>query len=119
MSDRLQLYLHQMEAAGSDVCRFVEGMSREAFLKDVLVQRAVGMSLLMLGEAVVRLAREYPEILVDHPEIPWTEIQGLRDRIAHGYFDIDLTIVWETTRTSLPDLLERLKALRNWRAQGE
>lgn len=119
MSDRLPFYLRQMEMAGSDACRFVEGMSREAFLQDVLVQRAVGMSLLMLGEAVVRLAREYPEVLVDHPSIPWTEVQGLRNRIAQGYFDIDLAIVWETTRTSLPDLIERLQALRNWRAQGE
>ncbi|MGI2031423.1 HepT-like ribonuclease domain-containing protein [Rhizobium panacihumi] len=119
MSDRLQLYVKQMETSGVDACNFVEGMSRDAFLKNVLVQRAVGMSLLMLGEAVVRLAREYPEVLVDHPSIPWAEIQGLRHRIAHGYFDIDLSIVWETTQASLPDLIGQLQALRHWRAQGE
>src|SRR4051812_17998711 len=119
MTDRLQLYLHQMQVAASDVCNFIEGMDKAAFLDNLIVQRAVGMSILMLGEAVVRLARDNPEFPVDHPEIPWQNIQGLRNRIAHGYFDIDLDIVWDTANASLPELLSQLDALRHWRAQGE
>lgn len=119
MTDRIPLYLQQMQIAASDACRFIEGMDREAFLKNVLVQRAVGMSIVMLGEAVARLAKEYPDVLINRPDIPWYEIQGLRNRIAHGYFDIDLNIVWETTATSLPDFLDKLDSLHNWRAQGE
>ena len=108
-----------MRTAASDACRFVNHMTRDAFLKDVLVQRAVGMSILMFGEAVIRLIRDYPEVTVDHPEFPWQEIQGLRNRIAHGYFEIDLNIVWETVTVSLPDFLEKLDVLENWRFQGE
>jgi uncharacterized protein with HEPN domain len=108
-----------MQTAASDACGFVAGMKREDFLKDVLVQRAVGMSILMLGEAVIRLVRDYPEFLLDHPNMPWQEIQGLRNRIAHGYFDIDLNIVWETAHVSLPDFLDKLQMLQNWHAQGE
>jgi uncharacterized protein with HEPN domain len=118
MTDKLRLYLHQMQVAASDVCDFTKGMEA-AFLENLIVQRAVGMSILMLGEAVVRLARDNPEFLVDHPEIPWQNILGLRNRIAHGYFNIDLNIVWETANTSLPNLLDQLQFLRNIHAQGE
>jgi uncharacterized protein with HEPN domain len=119
MTDKLRLYLHQMQVAASDVCDFTKGMDKAAFLENLIVQRAVGMSILMLGEAVVRLARDNPEFLVDHPEIPWQNILGLRNRIAHGYFNIDLNIVWETANTSLPNLLDQLQFLRNIHAQGE
>jgi uncharacterized protein with HEPN domain len=119
MTDRQSLYLHQMRMAASDIGDFVDGMDRDAFLNDVLVQRAVGMSILMIGEAVIRLVREYPEFPSDHPELPWSEIQGLRNRIAHGYFDIDMNIVWETARHSIPEFLNKLQALESWRAQGE
>lgn len=119
MTDRLRLYLHQMQTAASEACRFIDGMDRDEFLKDVLVQRAVGMSILMLGEAVTRLAKEYPDVLINRSDIPWHDIQGLRNRIAHGYFEIDLNIVWETAATSLPDFLCKLDSLHNWRAQGE
>jgi len=119
MTDRLQLYLHQMQVAASDACDFIKGMDKTAFLSNLVVQRAVGMSILMLGEAVVRLAKDNPEFLIEHPDIPWQNIQGLRNRIARGYFDIDLSIVWETVSKSLPDFLNQLQALRNWRAQGE
>jgi len=108
-----------MQVSASDACDFVKGMNKDAFLKNLIVQRAVGMSILMLGEAVVRLARDNPEFLAEHPDIPWQNIQGLRNRIAHGYFEIDLNIVWETVTKSLPDLLDQLQLLHNWRAQGE
>lgn len=119
MTDRRPLYLHQMRTAAADVVGFIEGMSRDDFRKNVMVQRAVGMSILMLAEAGLRLSKEYPEFPVDHPEIPWPAIQGLRNRIAHGYFDIDLDIVWRTASVSLPELIDQLHALGNWRAQGE
>lgn len=108
-----------MQLAASDACDFVSGMDRETFLNDVRTQRAVGMSLVMLGEVVTRLAKEAPEILTEHPDIPWHNIQGLRNRLAHGYFEIDLNIVWETAKNSLPDLLDKLHLLRNWHAEGE
>ncbi|AYD01878.1 DUF86 domain-containing protein [Neorhizobium sp. NCHU2750] len=119
MKDRTRLYLHQMHSAGADACRFVQGMDREAFLDNLLVQRGVGMSILMLGEAVVRMARENPEFLADHPEVPWSQIQGLRNRIAHGYFEIDLGIVWETVQVAIPEFLEKLQTVVDWHAQGE
>ncbi|MEB2842890.1 DUF86 domain-containing protein [Rhizobiales bacterium RZME27] len=119
MTDSRALYLHQMRTAAADVVRFIEAMSNEDFRQNVMVQRAVGMSILMLGEAALRLSREYPEFPVDHPEFPWPAIQDLRNRIANGYFDIELDIVWRAASVSLPELIDQLHALGNWRAQGE
>jgi uncharacterized protein with HEPN domain len=119
MIARLETYLRQMETAASDACDFVQGMDEAGFLADVRTQRAVGMSLVILGEVVARIARDYPELLSDHPDMAWNEMQGMRNRVAHGYFDDDPTIIWRTTQLSLPELLDNLHALRNWHAQGE
>jgi uncharacterized protein with HEPN domain len=119
MMDRLRLYLDQMHMAATDVHTFSKGMDQTAFMSDLLVQRAVGMSLIMLGEAGSRLFRRYPEFVADHPEIAWSEMLGMRNRVAHGYFEIDLKVVWETAQYSLPKLLDQLDAIRHWRAQGE
>ncbi|CAD7024938.1 hypothetical protein REJC140_00556 [Pseudorhizobium endolithicum] len=119
MSERLQLYLGQMEQAAREACQFTSGMDFDTFLTDARTQKAVGMTLIILGEAVMRLDRDYPSLLLDHPEIAWQQIIGMRNRAAHGYLTLDMKIVWETTQTSLPELLDRLHALRHWRPQGE
>ncbi len=47
-----------------------------------------------------------------HPEVPWRSMRGMRNRMAHGYFDIDLNVVWETAQEWLPVLLQQLPAVR-------
>ena len=116
--DRLRTYLDEMERAGSEIVDFLGGMTREEFLEDIVRQRAVGMNLLIIGEASVRMAEEYPEFAADHPDIPWVKIRGMRNRIAHGYLSINLDTVWDTSKTAIPDLLGKLQMLRHWRAQG-
>ncbi len=49
------------------------------------------------------------------PEVPWSQIVGMRNRLVHAYFDVDLTILWETVAEALPDLLAKPQA---WRSQG-
>lgn len=46
------------------------------------------------------------------PGVPWRSMRGMRNRIAHGYFDINLDVVWDTVQTALPDLLKHLSAAR-------
>lgn len=43
-----------------------------------------------------------------HPRIPWRGMKGMRNRIAHGYFEIDMAVVWDTVDIAVPDLLRRL-----------
>lgn len=66
------------------------------------------MNLIILGEAATRLMDQYPDFTDTHPEIPWRSMRGMRNRIAHGYFDINLDTVWETVQTALPELLTLL-----------
>jgi uncharacterized protein with HEPN domain len=50
----------------------------------------------------------HPEFANKHPEVPWRSMRGMRNRIAHGYFEINLDIVWETVQTALPELLRKV-----------
>jgi uncharacterized protein with HEPN domain len=53
----------------------------------------------------------YPGFAERHPKVQWRNMRGMRNRIAHGYFDIDLDVVWDTVQIALPDLLEKLRGL--------
>ena len=62
----------------------------------------------MIGEAAGRLPAAFRE---RHQEVPWGRIVGLRNRVVHAYFDVDLELVWEIVRVELPELKARLLAL--------
>lgn len=109
--NRLTDYLDHMRQAATDARTFVEGMSQDDFLADKRTQQAVIMSLIVIGEAATKAMDGYEEFCEQHPEIPWRNMRGMRNRIAHGYFDINLEVVWETVQTALPELLERLGKL--------
>ena len=70
------------------------------------------LNLVIIGEAATKLLKDYNKFLDLHPDVPWRSMKGMRNRIAHGYFDINLDVVWETVQTALPQLLEQLPAIR-------
>lgn len=117
--DRIVFSLDRMRAAAFDAHRFVEGVEKTEFMQDVILQRAVGMSLLMAAELALQLMARHPEFVEEHSEFPWASMRGMRNRIAHGYFDIDLEKVWSTARNEATDLVEKIDAIRHWRAEGE
>src|SRR5262245_54898795 len=74
----------------------------QEFSDDLQTTYAVLHALTIVGEA----AKNIPtEVLQRHPEIPWREVTGMRDNIAHGYFGLDLRVVWDTVREDLPKLM--------------
>lgn len=81
--------------------------SLDEFLEDTRTQDAVLMRLLALGEEIGRLSESFTE---RHPDLKWYQIVGMRNRIAHGYFEVDPTIVWETITSGDLDELERAVA---------
>lgn len=109
--NRLPDYLDHMRQAARDALSFVEGMRKEDFLADKRTQQAVIMSLIVLGEAATKVMDGYADFANQHPQVPWRNMRGMRNRIAHGYFDINLDVVWDTVQTALPALLEQLGAL--------
>ncbi|WP_084627947.1 HepT-like ribonuclease domain-containing protein, partial [Elstera litoralis] len=75
---------------------------------DKRTQQAVVMSIIIVGEAATKIMDQYPDFATAHPHIPWRSMRGMRNRIAHGYFDINLEIVWGTVTTALPELVRNI-----------
>ena len=113
MNNRLPDYLDHIRQAALDAREFTEGVSKDVVLTDTGTQRAEIMSLLVIGEAATKAMDLHPAFATDHPETAWRSMRGMRNRIAHGYFDIDLDVVWETVQTALPDLLANVPAARS------
>jgi uncharacterized protein with HEPN domain len=116
--NRLPDYIDHIQQAATDVCAFVEGLGKNDFLTDKRTQQAVIMSLIIIGEAATKVMDGYDEFVQAHPEVPWRNMRGMRNRMAHGYFDIDLDVVWETAQEWLPALLKQLPTVRRDASQG-
>lgn len=106
--NRLGDYLEHIRQATSDALGFVEGLNKDEFAEDKRTQQAVIMSLVIIGEAATKIMDHYPEFTVENAHVPWRSMRGMRNRIAHGYFDINLDVVWETVQIALPALLNAL-----------
>lgn len=74
---------------------------REAFMEDRLLQRAAKNVLAEIGEAAGNLPEE---VLVQIGPMPWGQITGIRDKVVHDYYELDLVIMWTTLETDLPEL---------------
>ena len=96
--------LGHMHEAITQSLTYVEGWNKSDFLADKRTQQAIILNLIILGEAATKLMDNYPDVCDASPEIEWRAMRGMRNRIAHGYYDIDLDVVWETVRSALPEL---------------
>lgn len=117
--DRLRDHLDHMQDAAQKACAFLGQMREEEFYRDQRTQMAVGMALVLVAEAAARIARDAPEFLTEHPELPWSQIRGMRNLVVHDYYEVELSVVWTTVKTSLPELIADLNLLRKLHAQGE
>ena len=68
-----------------------------------MVQQAVILNLIVIGEAAVQVEAEYPDFASANSVVPWKKLRGMRNRMTHGYFDTNLEIVWDM-QTYLPEL---------------
>ena len=102
------LYLGHILGAIADIERYTQNMDFEKFSRDTLVQDGVMRKLEIIGEASKRLS---PELRKTVNKIPWKEICGMRDKLIHDYFGVDLMAVWKTATEDVPSLkivLEKL-----------
>jgi uncharacterized protein with HEPN domain len=99
------LLLEDIRSAVARIERYTSGMERERFLADEKTIDAVVRNLEVIGEAVRWLPDEFKR---QHPGIPWGQIAGLRNRIVHDYFGLDLEIIWQVLQTSLREFKQRL-----------
>ncbi|HEX7342908.1 MAG TPA: DUF86 domain-containing protein [bacterium] len=94
-------YIQDILEAMAEVEEFTAGMRFEDFRQDRKSVNAVVRSLEIIGEASKKLPKKLRE---KHPEIPWKRMTGMRDKLIHEYFGVDLDMVWEVVRREIPPL---------------
>lgn len=107
MQPRDAVFLSHMLGAVDRLSDLLSRTDRDMFDRDWVVQDAVIRELEVLGEAAGRVS---PEFAASHPEIPWREITGIRHKLIHGYFAVDLAIVWSTATVNVPEVEPLLRA---------
>lgn len=105
---------HMLDAA-AEAIEFAEGRTRDDLDTDRMFSRAVVRDIEIVGEAAGQVSVASRQKL---PELPWFSIVGMRNRLIHGYFDIDLDRVWDTVTEDLPPLIETLTRILNPDADG-
>lgn len=107
MRDKFQTsLLADMRDSAAAITAYLKGVRREAFYANSEKQDAVLRRLEIIGEAAGRIL---PEVQKEFPSIPFREIRGMRNIIAHDYGEVDLERVWETAQRDIPHLLETLE----------
>ncbi|WP_280189359.1 DUF86 domain-containing protein [Delftia sp. PS-11] len=101
---RLQDYLGHILEAIERIGSYVKDVDEAGFLSSNIIQDAVIRNLEVIGEASRNIERVHPEFAAAHPELPLALANDMRNALAHGYFKVDLEIVWKTVQSKLPDL---------------
>ena len=99
-------YLLDMLVAARKTVQFSKGLTYDSFLQSDLHQNAILKVLEIIGEAASRISNETKAA---HPDVPWHNISGLRNRIVHAYFEIDLSVVWMIINDDVPVLIATLE----------
>jgi uncharacterized protein with HEPN domain len=108
MNDRDHASLLDIIKAAELSQSFVQDMDQFSFTQDIKTQSAVLYQIAILGEAVKRLS---PELRNNYPDIPWSAMAGMRDKLVHDYEGVDIERTWLTLQLSVPELLQKIKNL--------
>ncbi len=107
---RLSDYLEHMLQAIERIGRYTDDMAEAQFLCNEMAQDAVIRNLEIIGEASHNIEARFPDFTAAHPELPLAYAYQMRNAVAHGYFKVDLEIVWKTVQVELPGLCTRVRA---------
>lgn len=92
----------------AEIDAYTAGMEFPVFRSDIRTMRAVELNFIVIGEAASRIPEN---VQLAHPEVPWSFMKALRNRLVHAYFDVDPHVLWETIQRDLPSLTETLQRL--------
>jgi uncharacterized protein with HEPN domain len=101
-------YIRDILISIQDVEEFTTGITFEDFLKDKKTIKAVIRSLEVLGEASKKIP---DEVRNRYPSVPWKRMAGMRDKLIHEYFGVDLEIVWTVAKKELPPVKSSIEEL--------
>jgi uncharacterized protein with HEPN domain len=92
-----------------DIEKFSKGISEKEFEEDSMVQKAVIKSIEIIGEASKNISGD---IKRKYSSVPWKDIIGMRDKLIHHYFGIDLTTIWKVIKEDIPDFKEEILRIK-------
>ena len=103
-----EIRLRHILDAAHEAFQFVEGLSRE----DLNTDRKLNLSLVRLLEIIGEAARGTSTgFQRKHSDLPWKSMAGMRNRLIHGYFDVNLDVVWETVKNDLPPMIDKIEKI--------
>jgi len=108
---RVHDYLAHILEAIDRIERYIADVGYEDFVGREMVQDAVVRNLEIIGEACRNIERSSPDFAGRHPDLPLKAASEMRNALAHGYFGVDLAIVWRTIRTDLPALRQQAQEI--------
>ncbi len=110
-AQRLIDYLSHIAGAIERIERYTSNTSEVSFMKDEMTQDAVIRNFEVIGEASHNIEIHFPEFAREHRELPLAIAYQMRNAVAHGYFKVDLEILWKTIARDLPGLYRQVCAL--------
>ncbi|MEO8716626.1 MAG: DUF86 domain-containing protein [Burkholderiales bacterium] len=108
MTERDALRLRHILDAAQRIAGYLKGADQSTFLSNPMMQDAVIRNLEVIGEACANLS---PELMQANASIPWSKASAIRNRLVHGYFDVDLRVVWQTGTDSIPAFARQIGAV--------
>ena len=108
MANKDTVRIRHMLDAANKALEFTKGKSRGDLDSDEKLALALVRLLEIFGEAATGLSEAFKE---KHPDIPWRSVIGTRNRLIHGYFDVDLDIVWNIVTRDLPPIVKKFQEL--------
>lgn len=103
-----KIFLNHILESIVEIEDHVRDIPEEEFSRDVKTQDAVVRRIEIIGEAVKNLSSDFKK---KHPEVEWREVAGMRDKLIHHYFGIEMSIVWETSKKDLPKLKKQVSKI--------
>jgi uncharacterized protein with HEPN domain len=108
MSKEDTIYLSHIVEAISRIEKYSFNLTKTDFMKNELVQAGSIRELEIIGEATKHLSESFKS---KYSDVPWKKISGMRDKLIHDYFGVDIDAVWETIQKDIPDLQKKIQAI--------
>lgn len=112
-TDKLRIpdYLEHILKAIQRISHYTDDMVEHTFLENELVQDAVIRNIEIIGEAAKNIERHHSDFAEKYSDVPWSDMYLMRNRVSHGYFTVDLEIIWNTIQNDLPQLEQAIQTI--------